>query len=76
LIKVTLMCKHFVVKVRFVDSYSWMVGSERIASLSDILSVERASKVHAITSFALEMFWTRMSYEFSLSTPQPIDFTD
>jgi len=53
-----------------------MVGSERIASLSDILSVERASKVHAITSFALEMFWTRMSYEFSLSTPQPIDFTD
>lgn len=68
MVKVTPVCKHFVVKVRFVDFYSWMVGSERIASLSDFLSEERASKVRAVTSYALEMFWTRMSYEFSLFT--------
>jgi len=69
LVKLTVVCKRFVVKVRFVDSYCWMVGSERTASLFDFLSEERASKVHTITSCALEMFWTSMSYEFSLSTP-------
>jgi len=46
-----------------------VVGSEKIALLSDFLSEEKASKVCAITSCALEMFWMRMSYEFSLSTP-------
>jgi len=45
-----------------------MDGSERIASLSDFLSEERASKVHAINSCALEMFWMRMSLN-SVSTP-------
>lgn len=69
LVKVTPVCKHFVVKVRFVDSCSWMVGSERIASLSDFHSEGKASKVHAITSCALEMVWMRMSYGFSPSTP-------
>jgi hypothetical protein len=63
------MCKHFFVKVRFVDSYSWTVGSERIASPSDFLSEERVSEVHAITACTLEMFWMRLSYDLSLFTP-------